>query len=477
MEMEKMIRLLIEKELRDIIGSTKFALTFSVCAILILLTFYVGAKNHQLNRTRYEAAKTENLRRMEGLTNWLALGNNRIFLPPLPLEALVSGISNDIGRTAELAGKGEISTSDSRFNNDPIFATFRFLDLEFIFSIVLSLFAILFAYDAINGEKQRGTLRLSFARAVPRDKYILGKIFGSFIAVGIPLLIPTLLGCLILPILGIHLTGSEWIRLILIVVSGLLYFGVFLTLSICVSSWTQKPANSFLISLIVWILAVLIIPRAAVLLAGRAVDVPSVDELAYQKGRYRSQLWQEDKNKLAQFKPSSTEDPQAMAQEFNKFMQGLTDERDRKNSELSHRLDEERRNRQFQQQRLAFNLARISPSAVFSLATTHLAGTSLELKHHFFNEAKGYQKTYGEFQREKTGHVLGHGQVLLAIRSGGEEEEEPTVDPSELPTFNYRSPSLPDMVNSAALDVGLLILFNMLFFSGAFVGFLKYDVR
>jgi len=472
-----MIKLIIEKELKEIIGSTKFALTFGVCAVLILLTFYVGAKNHQLNIARHEAATTENLRRMEGLTDWLSIGSNRIFLPPQPLEALVSGISNDIGRTIKHSGKGEIVAQDSRFNTDPIFAVFRFLDLEFIFQIVLSLFAILFAYDAINGEKERGTLSLSFARAIPRDKYIVGKMAGAFIAVGLPLLIPLMLGGLILPLTGIHLNGMEWFRLVLVVCSGMLYFGVFLTLSVCISAFTQKSSTSFLICLIVWIFSVLIIPRAAVLLAGRAVDVPSVDELAYQKGRFRSQLWQEDRNKLSQFKPSSNSDPMAMANEFNKYMQGLTEERDRKTNELSHRLDEERRNKQTQQQRLAFSLARISPSAAFALTATQLAGTSLSLKAHFYNEALGYQQTYAEFIKEKTGMVLGLGEILISIRRGGEEEEEETINPQEMPVFNYQNRPLRDILNDASLDFGLLIIFNILFFAGAYVGFLRYDVR
>jgi len=472
-----MIRLIIEKELREIIGSTKFALTFGVCAILILLTFYVGAKNHQLNVLRNEAAKTENLRRLEGLTDWLSMGSNRIFLPPQPLEALVSGISNDIGRTTKLSGKGEIVAQDSRFNTDPIFAVFRFLDLEFIFQIVLSLFAILFAYDAINGEKERGTLSLSFARAIPRDKYIIGKMGGSFVAVGLPLMIPILLGCLMLPVFGVHLTGEEWLRFFLVIFSGLLYFGVFLTLSVFMSTLTQKSSNSFLICLIIWIFTVLIIPRAAVLLAGRTVDVPSVDELAFQKGRFRSQLWQEDRNELSQFKPSSNKDPMAMGNEFNKYMQKLTEERDRKTNELSYRLEEERGNAQIQQQRLAFSLARISPSAVFSLAATQLAGTSLNLKKNFHDEARGYQRTYAEFMKEKTGMVLGLGEVLIAMRSGGEEEEEKPINPQELPVFDYRSRPLSDVLNDAALDMGLLMIFNILFFTGAFVGFLRYDVR
>ena len=104
-----MFKLIIEKELKEIIGSAKFAITFGVCAVLILLTFYVGAKNYQISSQRYEAAKAENLRQLEGLTDWLMVNNHRIFLPPQPLEALVTGVSNDIGRNIEMAGRGELT--------------------------------------------------------------------------------------------------------------------------------------------------------------------------------------------------------------------------------------------------------------------------------------------------------------------------------------------------------------------------------
>ena len=183
-----MLRLIIEKELKEILGSTKFVVTFGVCAVLLLLAFYVGARNYQVNRTEYEAAVAENIKQMEGLTDWRRV-DHRIFLEPQPLASLVTGISNDIGRTTEMRTRGDLQSENSRFNEDPLFAVFRFLDLEFIFGVVLSLFAILFGYDAINGEKERGTLRLSFANSVPRDKYILGKLAGSFLSLSIPLLI------------------------------------------------------------------------------------------------------------------------------------------------------------------------------------------------------------------------------------------------------------------------------------------------
>jgi ABC-type transport system involved in multi-copper enzyme maturation permease subunit len=472
-----MIKLIIEKELKDIIGSTKFATTFAVCAILILLTFYVGSKNHQMNVARYEAAKAENLRKMEGLTDWLRVRSHRIFLPPQPLEALVTGVSNDIGRTIEMAGRGELSSVDSRFNDDPIFAVFRFLDLDFIFQIVLSLFAILFAFDAINGEKERGTLRLTFSNAVPKDKYIFGKLLGSFIALGVPLLIPILLGCLLLPIFGVFLTTAEWLKLVAVIFSGLLYFGFFLTLSIFVSVLTKKSSNSFLTLLVFWIFAVFIIPRASVLLAGRAIDVPSVDEHGYQKARFRSQLWEEDRHKMAEFKPDENEDPMKIVDKFNEFMQNLADERDTKIKELTKRLNEDRRNKQIQQQRLAFGFARVSPSALFSLAATNLVGNSLNLKQHFIDEATGYQTTYAQFMKEKTGMNLGGNVIMFKMKRGGEEEDEKTIDPKEMPEFFYNAEPVTQVLEKAFLDMGLLVLYNLIFFVGAFVGFIRYDVR
>ena len=185
-----MFKLIIEKELREIISSTRFAVTFGVCSVLILLSFYAGARNYQVGREQFEASKREDLRKLEGITDWSMVRNLRIFLPPEPMTSLVMGVSNDIGRTIEVRGSGELNGEDSRYGDDPIYAVFRFLDLNFIFQIVLSLFAILFAYDAINGEKERGTLRLTLANAVPRSTYILGKMTGSFLALAIPLLVP-----------------------------------------------------------------------------------------------------------------------------------------------------------------------------------------------------------------------------------------------------------------------------------------------
>ena len=472
-----MIKLIMEKELREIIGSTKFALTFGVCALLILLTFYVGAKNYHINQQRYQAARGENLRQMAGVTDWLMVQSHRILLPPQPLEALVTGIANDIGCTIDVAGRGAETANDSRFGDDPIYAVFRFLDLDFVFQIVLSLFAILFGYDAINGEKERGTLRLAFANSVPRAHYIFGKLIGSYLALALPLMLPLLIGALVLPLMGVHLRGDEWLRFALIALVGFLYLGAFLMWTIFVSAWTNKTAHSFLIMLVMWIFAVLIIPRTAVLVAGRAVDVPTVDEIASQRNRLSAQLWSEDRQKMSTFQPTVSGDPDKMQQEFQEFMQDLSKNRTDKMQELTSRLEEERGNRQIEQERLAFGLARISPTAVFSLAAVRLAGTALELKEHFAREAAGYVAAYREFIKEKTGMNLGGGMRIVLRRVDDGEEEEKSIDTRELPGFEYSPISLKESLSGALVDMGLLTLFNTIFFAGAFVRFLRYDVR
>lgn len=500
-----MFKLVVEKELRDIIGSTKFAVTFGVCALLILIAFFMGARNYNAAQSEFEASRIENLKQLDGLTTdeWYRV-QPRIFLPPEPLAALVSGVSNDVGRTITVTGRGELNAEDSRYNDVPIYAVFRLLDLEFIFTIVLSLFAILFAYDAVNGEKERGTLRLAFANAVPRDTYILGKLTGSFLALAIPLLIPILLGSLLLPILGVPMEAEDWSRLALVVVAGMLYFGVFLTLSVFVSSVTQRSASAFLMLLVIWIGAVMILPRAAVLFAGRAVEVPSVDEIAYQKRQMRAQFFEEDMQRLAESTSgmnfsagggamrmsfsSSGEDAAEQArrqqqaiQDFMQKQNELADERTRKMDEFSGKLNEERRNRQLQQEKLAFNLARVSPSSSFSLAAMNLAGTSLTLQERFLEAAKSYQQAFDSFLREKTGgQSTGGSGFVIRMRSGSsdEEEEEPEpIDPNELPAFHYPAPPLQAYVGPALLDFGILAFFNVLFFAGAFMGFLRYDVR
>ncbi len=471
-----MIKTIIYKELLEHLQTRKFVWTFAVCSILILVSFYIGAANYEINLDKYNAAKAENLRQFSGLTDWLQVTGHHVFLPPSPLESIITGVSNDIGRTSEIYSQGELTSSDSRYSNDPLFAVFRFLDLTYIFQIILSIFAILFTYDAVNGEKQQGTLRLTFSNPVPKDKYIIGKITGSFLAIALPLMLPLLLGCLILIFMGIELSLSEWIQLLLVILAGLVYFNFFQLLSFLSSIVIPKPSLSFLSMLILWLLFVFVIPNASVLVAGKAVNVPSIDYLDYQKSRLRSQLLQEDRKKMAQFNPINTRDPEKMIQEFQEFMQDLGDKRNEKMMDFAGRLNEDRQNKKSIQKKVALGIAKISPAALFGLASSTISGTSIDLDENFIKNVQGYQTVYQQFMKEKTGILLDQGTVMMKINDDG-ENQPPPIDINELPGFVYKPISISKKIKYYIVNLSILLVLNALCFTGALIAFLKYDVR
>ncbi len=481
-----MLKLILYKELREIIGSTKFAITFGICSILIILAFFTGIKNYQSGMQEYNASKAAELRKHEKETDWKEVSSLQIYLTPKPLASLVMGVSNDLGRTAYITGGSVPPLADSTYSQQPVFAVFRFLDLEFVFQIILSLFAILFAFDAINGEKERGTLRLSFANSLPRANYILGKIIGSFLALVLPLLIPILIGILMLPLFGVVLSTDEWIRLGLFIVTGFLYLGVFLTLSVFISSLTQRSSSSFLFLLVIWVFSVLIVPRASVLIAGNMVEVPSLEEISIQRlqlVRQNSRVYSEKikelyRNYIDEMRKGndfSKEAQERGMKKINDALEKIRNENEKKEEDLLSRLHEERRNKQIGQEKLAFNISRISPTAVFTLAATTLSGTSMELRQQFRERATAYSKSFAEFYREKTGFNIGQ----IRINRSMDEEKKPAkpIDTGEIPEFVYHSPELSNIFRDSLPDITILILFNFIFFAGSFLAFLRYDLR
>ena len=99
----------------------------------------------------------------------------------------MTGLENDLGRNTTITIYGDPQLDDTKYNEHRVFAIFGSLDLAFIVKVVLSLFAILLTFDAICGEREGGTLKLVLSNAVPRDRVILGKLVGGFLALVVPL--------------------------------------------------------------------------------------------------------------------------------------------------------------------------------------------------------------------------------------------------------------------------------------------------
>jgi len=262
----------------------------------------------------------------------------------------------------------------------------------------------------------------------------------------------------------------------MVILTGTLYFAVFLTLSVFISTLTHRSSTSFLTLVVAWVFAVLIIPRTSVLAAGRMVDVPSVDEVDFEKGQYSAQLFDERMNAMQEWTQANYQsDHRLMMEGMQAFRAEQQAQVDNKMGIFVEQLNQERNNKADLRTGVALSLARISPTASFSLAASDLAFTSMELRASFVEASAAYQQEFANFMRSKNvdygGDVfVGHGAPVRV------EEPEP-IDTRELPLFAYAPPPASEAIIKSLPNLGLLLMFNVFFFAGAFFRFNRYDVR
>ena len=156
------------------------------------------------------------------------------------------------------------------------------MDWGFIIGYVLSLIALLFTFDAISHERERGTLRLMLANSIPRHTVLIGKFLGALISINIPFTLAVLVNLLMISTSSdVHLSAEAWARLGLIFFIALLYTSLFLALGLLVSARVQRSAVSLVILLLAWVTLVVFMPSTLVSIAGRSA--PSTSTLGFSE--------------------------------------------------------------------------------------------------------------------------------------------------------------------------------------------------
>ncbi len=483
---------LVLKELKLVLVSPKFSATFAVCAVLMLLSVYVGIREYESAKNQYAAANELVQQEMREARQWMSV-NNRIYREPNPLQIFASGVQNDIGKFSSVSSWTPVKLVHSAYSDDPIFAVFRFVDFSFIVQVVLTLFAILFTFDAISGERENGTLRLTFSNAVPRGLYISTKIVGAWLGLMLPLSIPALLSISLLFIFNVPLTAEHWARLGGLVGISILLITFFIAFGIFVSSVTRRSNVSFLISLVSWVAVVLIIPRAGMMISGQLVRVPTVAEIESQQDGYAKDRWNRQMKNLSEVwskreesMKGLTDDQRKAKRDEMEWTWADEDDRARKNvqkdiDENSRVLKEELRNKKLSQERIAFSVSRISPVSAFQLAVMSLAGTDINLKSRYEDGLNVYRTTFNQYKEQKQKESGGTGGLRISIDSKSgikiDAGRELALDLSGMPQFQSAGVPFVGALTSTILDFGILTFLSLVAFASAFIYFLRYDVR
>jgi len=431
-------RTIVRKEILENIFGLRFHIVMLFSSLLIIFSVYTGIQSYHGRLGEYNGSIKRHEEMLKNHPSWpiLASMGYNIDKPPSELSVIAEGLEGVLGRTATINMTSPVKLGDSKYNDNPVLAIFGSFDLMFVVRVTLSLFAILFSYDAISGERERGTLKLMLANSVPRDSIILGKTVGLFLCLVVPLVIPLLIGLLMIMLSpDITMNGAMWGRLLGIMLTFFLYLACFFTLGILVSACTHRASASFMILLFVWIISVFVIPRASVIIASRVTPAMSLQEFHARKD--------------------------ANMQEVMPGGGGNYEDMMSKNEKLDAEYTRQIR----RQISLAKNLSRISPAACMTYITLSLADTGITRHERFLDTAKIYKIQFMG--------VVGGMMTPQNLATMFTDPQKP--DDSLIPRFTFYEERLSDAVSRIKVDFIILGILTILFFLYAYLSFRRYD--
>ena len=420
-----MIGTVVKKEILENIHSFKFVVITLLSVILVLTSIFVMYRDYQLRVENYEVLRPDSSQPVA-------------IIQPTPLSIFAKGLDENMGRSYEVRFGGQINVGSKQQSVNKIFRLFTTPDLLYVIKVVMALCAMLFAFSAVSGEKEAGTLRLVLSNRVGRTVLLTGKWIGGFMSLVVPFLLAVLLGVILVTLSPqVQMNNQEWLRLGLFLLGTMFYLAVFFSLGLFISCISQRSASSIVISLFIWAILVFVIPNLGNILARQLVEIPSVQRLEVQ----REHIWIKEVFEMLNKQQRNMDD-------FQKALNAINSENDRLISDYRGRFN-----------RLVTatkNITRFSPTAAFTFLSTDLAGTGLL-------EERRLKQTVLQYKNLVVDKPF---DIQTASYKG------------ELPIFSYQRSPVREVLNAEGFtNLLVLILFNIVAFSAAYVALLRYDVR
>ena len=467
-----MIWHIAKREIYDNLNSLRFALASVLLLALMLTNAVVYLREHPARTQAYHNAAADAVKTLEARsTNLYSLateGPGDLHKSPSPLrfcaegdEAFLPTRASGINYFRDIANVRPIwrmiypQETPNLFNIRPDFTT---LDWAFIVSYVLSFVAILFTFDSISAELERGTLRLTLANSIPRHNVLIGKFLGAFISINIPLAIAVLMNLLLISTAdAVQLNTEAWERLGILYVIVILYVCLFITLGLLISAAVRESGVSLVVLLLIWVSFVVFMPNTLASIGSRTSVPTAYMEFWNQRIQIADEVREAYRDKYGE---SQTTPPVHVLGEY------VTSE-----AEQYERYNEAYLKQQIMQGKRARAITRISPAAIVQRLFESFAGTGFERHLQFIENVQRYAREYREFVVD-TDRADPASLHVIGIREGMSQK---SVSPEAIPKFKDTL-SLNRDFNTAATDLLLLVLFLVVLMSGTYLAFVRLEI-
>ena len=287
-----MLITLIRRELLDNLMTFRFAAVMFITLLLMVANTAVLIKDYDRRLASYNTAlKTHRQQLRE--TKTYSAGVIVVDRPPNPLSIFNVGLDKRLGNEIWIYHALVPSLWDARMSgsDNPFLNIFNSIDIVFIFEVVLSLMALIFAYDALAGERERGTLRLVLTHPLSRGHILLAKYTGAMLCLLMPLILSLLLSLILLTTSASFSLGTpDFLRISGIVVSSLAYLSVFYLIGLLISAAVRRTSTALMLSMFVWGFWVFVYPN--MIIAALSAPEPTQTRTASAFSHIK-QLWDE----------------------------------------------------------------------------------------------------------------------------------------------------------------------------------------
>ncbi len=294
-----MLITLIRRELLDNLMTFRFAVAIFIMLLLVVANTAVLLKDYDKRLASYNTAVKKN--RQELLeTKTYSAGHISLNRAPNPLSIFNIGLDKRLGNEIWISYvyMPTLWDANKHGTDNPFLNLFTSIDLVLIFQSVLSLLALIFAYDSLAGEYERGTLRLVLTHPVGRGYILFAKYIGAMICLLVPLLMSILLSLILLTTSpSISLSTDDFLRIGGIVFTSLVYLSLFYLIGMLISAMTRRTSTALMLAMFVWGFLVPVYPNM-ILTAVETAPKIGTEASAYNQIK---QIWEKHDREQKQF--------------------------------------------------------------------------------------------------------------------------------------------------------------------------------
>ena len=496
-----MLRTLIRQELLSHLMSARFFAAVVITLLLVVANSIVLLEDYERRLARHNHQENVHRQKAQEAKTYSTLKLS-IERPPNPLSLFSAGLDKRLGSTFEIYHGlvPMISDASARSLDNAFLNLFSKIDLVLIFQVVLSLMALLFAYDAVAGDWENGTLRLVISHPVRRGTVLLAKYIGAMVCLLIPVLMSLLMVLILLSTASwIQLGGADFLRIGGIVLTTTIYLSVFYLIGLLISTTTRRTATSLMLCMFLWVALVLVYPNWSRFALTPVSDTRAIRSSADQQ---IEQIWEAVEREEQRFLANSP--LEGKPQKFNLDVPSSSSFSSRGHLSKRYGINMmELRNsseplvphvqkyyatmgalyiRSAEQIALIRkqtldstslrkaiwheHLMKLSPASLYTFATSAWAGTDLDGMFDFVQTTQDYRRTIIDYFHDKNAFA---GRQWFA-------SDKDAVDWWDLPQFRFTQAGVWDNATRALPELFLLLLTNLVLFTTTFLFFIKIEV-